>query len=554
MGEFARRMRLQYMFYGHEEKTAHPFYTNSDYEPDEIQSPLLEKYIYETTKNIEAMSFDSHYKHNCTKNETRALRALKTNDNIIIKPADKGGSITIMNTWDYEQEAMRQLNDTNNYIAIDTPLTEDTNTKVLKIIEDMFDREEIDETTYNFLADDSNLRTPQFYMLPKIHKHDNPGRPILSGNGGPTERISKYLDYYLRPISQTVDSYIKDTGDFLNHIENMDKLPHDCLLVSMDVRSLYTNIPHHEAITAILESLTNANTSEYEIDLPHPRRFVQLLTLILKDNTFSFGEYVHRKQINGCAMGSTVSPSLAIIFMDKLERNLLSTAPNQLLPDVYYRYIDDIYLTWSHGRQSLDDFVNHFNSAHATIKFDATVSSNEVSFLDTTIYKGDNFTTTGKLSATIYHKPTDVHPLLHSTSNHPPHTRNNIAYSQALRYRKICSTDLEYRTKTEELVEILDRRGYSPRVTRKQMDRTLSKNRKDLLTSRTKDKNKGTRRPVFVTMYHPHTHKIRQLLLQRWNIIQSNPLLHSVFTEPPMVAYKRGKNLKDILTSSTFHK
>ncbi len=73
-----------------------------------------------------------------------------------------------------------------------------------------------------------------------------------------------------------------------------------------------------------------------------PRWFVQMLQLILKENIFSFADHIHRRQMRGCAMGSTVRLSLAIIFMDQLERRLLDTAPDRLWPVFYVRYFYDL--------------------------------------------------------------------------------------------------------------------------------------------------------------------------------------------------------------------
>ncbi len=84
-----------------------------------------------------------------------------------------------------------------------------------------------------------------------------------------------------------------------------------------------------------------------------------MLQLILKENTFSFGDHIHRRQTRGCAIGSTVSPSLAIIFMDQLERRLLDTTPDGLRPVLYVRYIDDIFMIWTHGSDSLERFIQH---------------------------------------------------------------------------------------------------------------------------------------------------------------------------------------------------
>ena len=51
------------------------------------------------------------------------------------------------------------------------------------------------------------------YLLPKIHKHlrNVPGRPVISNCGTPTEKVSEFLDYHLKPVMQSGKSYIKDT-------------------------------------------------------------------------------------------------------------------------------------------------------------------------------------------------------------------------------------------------------------------------------------------------------------------------------------------------------
>jgi hypothetical protein len=69
-------------------------------------------------------------------------------------------------------------------------------------------------------------------MLPKIHKANNPGRPIVSACAGTTEKISEFIDLYIKALAQSVDSYIKDTNDFLwklhNHTNKHNISNHRC--------------------------------------------------------------------------------------------------------------------------------------------------------------------------------------------------------------------------------------------------------------------------------------------------------------------------------------
>ena len=95
-------------------------------------------------------------------------------------------------------EAYRQLNDSNHYQKLTyDPTLETAETK--RLANKLHTSDIIDNTTHKFLTIDNQARTPQLYLLPKIHKQDNPGRPIISGCGGPTVKLSQYADH--RPLN-----------------------------------------------------------------------------------------------------------------------------------------------------------------------------------------------------------------------------------------------------------------------------------------------------------------------------------------------------------------
>ena len=87
-------------------------------------------------------------------------------------------------------------------------------------------------------------------MLTKIHKKIPVGRPIVSDSSGPTKRISSFVDSVLQPVAIKQESYIKDTTDFINFIENT-QIPDNVVLATLDVSSLYTNIPQEEGIDVV---------------------------------------------------------------------------------------------------------------------------------------------------------------------------------------------------------------------------------------------------------------------------------------------------------------
>ena len=68
---------------------------------------------------------------------------------------------------------------------------------------------------------------------------------------------SKYVDYHLQLIVKQIPSYVKDTNDFINKINAAKSVPKNSYLVTMDVRSLYTNVPNSEGISAVKRAFKN---------------------------------------------------------------------------------------------------------------------------------------------------------------------------------------------------------------------------------------------------------------------------------------------------------
>ena len=203
-------------------------------------------------------------------------------------------------------------------------------------------------------------------------------------------------------------------------------LPSHALLVTLDVASLYTNIPHQEGITALEEALNS------RADLTPPTdNLCHLIKLILSTNSFTFNKEYYL-QVLGTAMGTCMAPSYANLFMGKLEREFLQTQDK--VPLVWWRYIDDVFIMWTHGEEPLHLFVENLNSYHMTIKLTATWSSEEIIFLETPVYVKN-----GRLETDLYVKPMGTHQYLQANSCHPRHCKTAIPFGQTLRLRRICS-------------------------------------------------------------------------------------------------------------------
>ena len=66
-----------------------------------------------------------------------------------------------------------------------------------------------------------------------------------------TSNISKRVDYHLQPIFKEIQSYVKDTKDFIRKLVQMEEVTEDSLLVTVDLKSSYTNIPNNEGIKPV---------------------------------------------------------------------------------------------------------------------------------------------------------------------------------------------------------------------------------------------------------------------------------------------------------------
>ena len=157
----------------------------------------------------------------------------------------------------------------------------ETDHKVKQLITDLHNGDHIDDMTKKWLCQTPNPpRIPEFYTLTKIHKPPPVGRPIVSACDGPTEKLSSFVDRLLQPIAQQQKSYLKDTINFVNFIENT-KVPADVILVSMDVTSLYTNIPQEEGIDTVCRAY---EIFHYRNESPTPTQLLKrVLRLILQE-------------------------------------------------------------------------------------------------------------------------------------------------------------------------------------------------------------------------------------------------------------------------------
>lgn len=400
-------------------------------------------------------------RYNLSKKEIYSIQQLRNNDGLTIKPADKGGALVLMDTDLYLQEAYRQLNDINYYIKLDKPIYTDNINKLRSILTDMYNDKIINDKQLQYLAGPQEPRPRRFYILPKIHKdpltwtipHRMPqGRPIVSDVESESYRISAYVESFLSPVSCKHQSYIKNSYDFINKIKDIT-VSANTYLVTGDITSLYTNMKHDITIDSIRKILNK---------YPEPTRpdkyILKILELILKNNDFEFNDEVFL-QTCGCPMGKIIGPSAANIYLIDFDEAAMSGF--RVKPEIFFRFLDDVFLFWNGTLQELKEYENFLNSLIPGIKITLEANLCSANFLDITLYKKFLDNNNIKIATKIYIKPTDTQNLLHTSSFHPPHTTKGILKSQLIRYKRISSSYEDYLQSAKSLFHTLKTRGYT---------------------------------------------------------------------------------------------
>ena len=162
-------------------------------------------------------------------------------------------------------------------MPLEQPVVVETNCKVTQLINELYRKNHIDEMTKKWLCQTPDPpRISVFYTLTKIHKPVRTGRPIISGCEGPTEKLSAFVDKLLQPIAQQQKSSVEDTTAFITFIERTE-IPEKTLLISMDVTSLYTNIPQEEGIQTVCKAYVSFYQSKIPIPTPLLERALRLI-------------------------------------------------------------------------------------------------------------------------------------------------------------------------------------------------------------------------------------------------------------------------------------
>ena len=123
----------------------------------------------------------------------------------------------------------------------------------------------------------------------------------------------------------------------------------------------------------------------------------------------------------------------------------------------------------------------------------------------------------------------------------------SIPYSQVLRLKKICAETSELSKNLQVLKESFINRGFKEKSLDTEFQRLSEIERDASLTPKSKEEDQ--KRIPFITTYNKTLLNLKQIIDKHWHLLQINSNLRTVFEQGPPIAYRRNKNLSDLIGS-----
>ena len=131
-------------------------------------------------------------------------------------------------------------------------------------------------------------------------------------------------------------------------------------------------------------------------------------------------------------MGTKMAIAFANMYMVSIEKEVLMHTVNK--PLTWKKFSDDVFSLRDADEEEIEHFIEHANSYHPTIKFDAEVSQSGTTILDTTVYKGERFKKESILDVRTHYKPTETFQYTNlCNSSHPLGVKKRFVKVEPLR-------------------------------------------------------------------------------------------------------------------------
>ena len=355
-------------------------------------------------------------KPNISKEEAKAIKELRRDQEKVILTADKGVSMVVVGKKEYIKKSEDLLNQ-STYMALTTDPTSKCKNKLINLLKTIKAEGGIDNNTCKRIYPTGAV-PPKYYGLPKIHKMGTPLRPIISSRGSATYETAKELAKIIKPLIGKSPHHVHNNKDFLESIKDV-KVEEDECIMSYDVSALFTSIPIDTTINIIKKQLDDGKDLHSRTKHDHQTHMLPL-EFCLKNTYFKFnGKFYEQKE--GAAMGSPISPIVANLFMEDLKTKAIRTSSTP--PKTWRRFVDDTFTIIK--KKNKNSLLQHLNSIHPSIKFTCEEEKEDGSmpFLDILLTPAED----GSLSTLVFRKPTHTDLYLQWDSHHNIPSKYSVA-------------------------------------------------------------------------------------------------------------------------------
>ena len=411
------------------------------------------------------------YKHNISLSDRRLLKQMKS-DNYHYLPSDKGGEMVILTSSHYNSLSHAHLSDDTTYRKITKDPTHSQELEINALWKKASSKTVLPTSIVKKLTA-RHSRIAQFYHLPKTHKQGRELaiRPIVSTINSPSEKMAWLLHQIFQPLLTEVPAHLENTHKLLSQLKS---IPPEHLngktVISLDVVSLYTNVNSQEAITIMNDLLKNKyKQSVWGIPI---ELIMDILTYILQHNSFHF-DGLFFNQIRGLAMGSKISPTLAILVMNHLEKSTLFLRTLHH-PVTFLRYIDDCVLVVDQDID-FDNCLRQLNEIHSSIKFELQKPQQDgfLPILDTAVRISEN-----QVQHKFYVKEANRNLFIHAKSALPDYIKRNAIKEELHRAKSMCSDESSKQEAVQRTLNKFQANGYNRKKVNQYIRRSNSSTRK----------------------------------------------------------------------------
>ena len=364
----------------------------------------------------------------------RTLTSLSRNEKIRVCSMDKGVGVVIMNADEYYSKLDTIISDTSKFQEVIIPPDKDhpiiakessINYYVKKYVKN------VDDKLHKQLLS-SGSSPGKLYGLCKVHKSNYPLRPVISMVNTPEYKLAKYLDDFIKPNIPS-KFMLSSTNEFVSKLSSFPLCGSE-KLVSFDVTSLFTNIPLIETIDIVMNRIYSDNAV---VTPDIPKKFFRKMLLLCTQGMFMYRDVLYR-QIDGVAMGSSLGPTLANMFLahvecEKLFNDITNNYP-VFYPNLYLRYVDDCFAVFNSEPDSVQ-FLSVLNSLHSNLQFTVEVGSTSLPFLDVLVNINVN-----SFETSVYRKETHTGVFLNFNAAAPNQWKRGLILCLLNRAKSICSS------------------------------------------------------------------------------------------------------------------